>query len=269
MGSRFGKLQPPMFHRGINWIGLYTLYVKECRRFLNIAAQTLVAPSVTNLLYFTVFSLALKTNTDPAVFQETKNFLAPGIIMMTIMQNAFASVSSAILISKIQGAFVDLLLSPITPFEMTAGFLLSGMTRGMLVGGASLLPLLFFISSTQANWLIIIYFALMGSLWMANLGLLCGILAQKFDHMNAFTNFIVTPLIFLSGTFYSVQGLHPMLQKIAHADPFFFIIDGFRHGFLGISDTALELSMVIIFVINFALAVISWLVIRSGFRLKS
>ena len=267
--SEFGKLQAPTFHRGINWVGLYTLYVKECRRFINIAAQTLVAPSVINLLYFTVFSLALKTNADPETFQQTRNFLAPGIIMMSIMQNAFASVVSAILISKIQGAFVDLQLSPITPFEMTAGFLLSGMTRGLCVGVVCLIPLLFFVSVENANWWIIFYFALMGSLWMANLGLLCGVLAQKFDHMNAFTNFIVTPLIFLSGTFYSVQGLHPLLQKIAHADPFFFIINGFRHGFLGQSDIDLYSSMLIILGINIALAVISWLVIRSGFRLKS
>ncbi|MDI9313926.1 MAG: ABC transporter permease [Hydrotalea sp.] len=268
--SEFGKLQAPTLHRGINWVGLYTLYVKECRRFINIAAQTLVAPAVINLLYFTVFSLALKTNaTDPSAFEATRNFLAPGIIMMSIMQNAFASVTSAILISKIQGAFVDLLLSPITPFEMTAGFLLSGMTRGVLVGISCLLPLLFFVSVDNANWLVIFYFALMGSLWMANLGLLCGILAQKFDHMNAFTNFIVTPLIFLSGTFYSVQGLHPLLQKIAHADPFFFIINGFRHGFLGESDTDLHLTMLVILGINLVLALVSWLVIRSGYRLKS
>ncbi|MGI9461332.1 MAG: ABC transporter permease [Alphaproteobacteria bacterium] len=267
--SHFGKLQNPMTHRGINWLGMFTLYLKECRRFINIAAQTLIAPSITNLLFFTIFTLALKTNSDSDNLQYIKNFLAPGIIMMTIMQNAFTSVSSGILISKIQGAFVDLLLSPITPFEMTASFLMSGVTRGLLVGISCLLPLLFFISPAPDNWWVIFYFAMMGSLWMAGLGMLCGVLAYKFEHMNAFTNFVITPLIFLSGTFYSVQNLHPILQKIAHADPFFFIIDGFRHGFLAESDASLALSMTTIFVINSLLVISCWLIVRSGFRLKT
>lgn len=266
--SKFGNLQSPKIHRGMNWVGLRTFYVKECKRFLNIAAQTLAAPAVINLLYFTVFSLALKTNASPEQFAMLQQFLAPGIIMMTVMQNSFTSVSSALLVSKIQGALVDLLLAPLSALEITLGFLLSGITRGLLVGFFCSLPLALIIDLTPAHFFILLYFAVMGSLWMASLGLLGGILAEKFDHMNAFSNFIVTPLIFLSGTFYSVQNLHPTLQKIAHLDPFFYIIDGFRFGFLGRSDTHVYLSMLVVLVLNIIMGLLCWRIIQSGFRLR-
>jgi ABC-2 type transport system permease protein len=259
----------PRHYSAINWVGLQTLYVKEVRRFMSVATQTILAPMVTTLLFLAVFVLALGHAVDKVAGEPYMAFLAPGLIMMAIAQNAFANTSSSILISKLQGNIVDLLMPPLTALERTIGLAGGGLTRGLIVGLATWVAMLPFVPMSAAHPLFILFHAVMASLLMSLIGVLAGVWAEKFDHMAAITNFIVTPAAFLSGTFYSAERLPPLWQGVAHMNPLFYMIDGFRYGFIGHADGSLTAGILVLLGANVALL---WLIHRmfaSGFHLKA
>ena len=251
-----------------NTIGLWTLYLREVRRFMKVYTQTLMAPVVTTLLFLAVFTLALgkfRPDVHGVPFSE---FLAPGLIMMAIAQNAFANTSSSIMIAKVQGNIVDTLMPPFSPVELVLGIAFGGVTRGIFVGIAVALAMTVVVGLSISNIGLIAYHALMASLMLAQLGIIAGIWADKFDHMAAVTNFVITPLAFLSGTFYSIDRLPEIGQTIAHLNPFFYMIDGFRSGFIGHADAPSWLGMCVMAGVNAVLwAICTWM-FRSGYKLK-
>jgi len=259
----------PRQYGAVNWLGLRTLYVKEVRRFLTVGTQTLLAPVVTTLLFFAVFALALGGAVRMVGGLHFVDFLAPGLIMMATTQNAFANTSSSIMVSKMHGNIVDMLMPPITPGEFLVGYAMAGVTRGVLVALAVGLAMEPFISTGIQHWWAALYFAAMGSLILALIGILAGLWSQKFDHLAAVTNFVITPLAFLSGTFYSVQQLPPVWRMVAHGNPFFFMIDGFRYGMTGHSDGDMLLGSVALGLVGLGLWLFCLLLLRRGWRLQS
>ena len=211
--------------------------------------QTVVAPVVTTLLFLAIFALALGHTTDPQQNAAYLQFLAPGLVIMAITQNAFANTSSSIVIAKVQGNIVDTLMPPLTAHELTLAMAMGGATRGLAVGVVASLAVSVFLPVRLHDVTALLYFAFTASLMLSLLGLAGGIWADKFDHIAAVTNFIVVPLSFLSGTFYSVGRLPPTFQVIAHFNPFFYMIDGFRYGWTGHADMNTTLGMVVMGVI--------------------
>lgn len=253
----------------VNWIGLWTLYAREVRRFLKVYTQTLLAPVVTTLLFLAVFSLALGGAGRSVAGIPFTTFLAPGLIMMAVAQNAFANTSSSMMISKIQGNIVDTLMPPLNAHEQVFGFVIGGATRGVLVavvvGAAMSVVVDFGLHSIG----FVVYHAVMASLMLSLLGLAGGIWSEKFDHIAAVTNFVITPLSFLSGTFYSIQRLPEAAQAIAHVNPFFYMIDGFRYGFIGHADGNLAAGLVVMAGVNAVLwALCTWM-FKAGYKLKA
>jgi ABC-2 type transport system permease protein len=253
----------------VNWIGLATLIRREVQRFLKVWVQTVGAPVVTTLLYFSVFALAMGgvvRTVDGVPYLE---FLAPGLIMMSIAQNAFANTSSSLLSSKMQGNIVDLLMTPLSAGELTLGYVVGGVVRALAVGVVTLAAVRLFVPFTISAPFYVIFHAVAASIMMSLLGLIGGIWADKFDHMAAIGNFIVTPLTFLSGTFYSLSALPPAFQVAAHLDPVYYFIDGFRFGFIGQSGSPLWLGVTVMIVINTALWVLAYVMLKSGYKLKA
>ena len=251
-----------------NWLGLYTLYLREVRRFVKVYTQTIIGPVVTTLLFLAVFSLALGravTEVNGVPFLE---FLAPGLIMMAIVQNAFANTSSSMMISKIQGNIVDTLMPPLSAHELTFGISMGGMTRGIAVGVAVTVVLSIWVPINIHSAGLIAYYAVAASLMLSLLGVIGGIWSDKFDHIAAVTNFIITPLSFLSGTFYSIERLPQLAQTIAHLNPFFYMIDGFRYGFIGQSDAPVLTGMVVVGLMDVALWIVCWRMFDTGYKLK-
>lgn len=229
-----------------NWLGLWTLYGREVRRFAKVYNQTIVAPVVTTLLFLAIFALALGHTGDPEANAAYLRFLAPGLVMMAITQNAFANTSSSIIIAKVQGNIVDTLMPPLTAHELTLALAFGGVTRGLAVGLAASAAVAIFQPVQVHDPVIGIYFAATASLMLALLGLAGGVWAEKFDHIAAVTNFVVVPLSFLSGTFYSVERLPAALQTVAHLDPFFYMIDGFRYAWTGRADMDIHVGMAVL-----------------------
>ena len=255
--------------KGFNWIGFYTLYSKEVRRFLNVFAQTVLAPAITTLLFYIIFTISVDRSylsTESFTFSQ---FLAPGLVCMSIMQNAFANTSSSILISKVQGNIVDVLMPPLSEYELTFSYSLGGVTRGLLVGLSVSIVIYLIVPIQITNLFIIIYFALFSSLLLSLLGILCGIWAKKFDHMASVTNFIILPLTFLSGTFYSIERLPEDWRFFAYLNPFFYIIDGFRYGFVGVSDSNISLGIFILAMANLIFLILTIYIFRKGYGLRN
>ena len=253
----------------LNLIGLWTLYLKEVRRFLKVPGQTLAAPVVTTLMFLLIFSLALGRSGRTVGTVPFLEFLAPGLIMTAIIQNAFANTSATIMIGKIQGNIVDILMPPLRPGELLFGLIAGGVTRGILVAVAVTLAMVPFIALAPAHPLLIAYYALAGSLMLALLGLLGGIWAEKFDQMAAVTNFLITPLSFLSGTFYSIAQLPQPFRAVAHVNPFFYLIDGFRFGFTDHADGSVPIGMAAVALVDLALWLLAQRLLASGWRLKA
>ena len=253
----------------VNWIGLWTLYLREVRRFLKVYTQTLAAPIVTTLLFLAIFVLALGGATRTVGDIPFTVFLAPGLIVMAIAQNAFANTSSSIMISKVQGNIIDTLMPPFTAHELTFGMALGGASRGICVGAVVALTMAIFVDMEVHHWGFIIYHGFMASLMLSLLGTIGGIWSEKFDHIAAVTNFIITPLSFLSGTFYSIQRLPEAVQIAAHFNPFFYMIDGVRYGFTGFADGSLISGIIVMAIIN---AYLWWLctwMFATGYKLKA
>lgn len=259
----------PRRYGSFNWIGLATLYRKEVRRFLTVGTQTVLAPMVTTLLFLAVFVLALGRQAGTLGGVPYMEFLAPGLIMMAMTQNAFANTSSSLLIAKVQGNIVDLLMPPLSPLEMTLGVALGGLTRGLVVGLATAAAIWVFVPLNAAQPFYLVFHAVMASLMLAQIGVLAGILCDKFDHMAAVTNFVVTPLAFLSGTFYSTERLPELGRILAHFNPFFYMIDGFRYGMIGYADGSLMLGLVILGSVNLFLLGLNYRAFQQGWRLKA
>lgn len=260
---------PPYLVGSVNWIGLWTLYTKEVHRFIKVHMQTVAAPVMTTLIFYTVFALALGGAVRSVAGVPFLDFLAPGLIIMTICQNAFANTSSSVIIAKVQGNIVDILMPPLSAFELATGYVLGGITRGVAVGVVTALAMAVAVHfPIHAPGLIVLH-AVLGSMMLALLGLIGGIWAEKFDHIAAVTNFLVTPLSFLSGTFYSVEDLPPTFWWLAHVNPFFYMIDGFRYGFIGRSDSDLLLGAAVLVATNLALGALAWRMLATGYKLKA
>ena len=253
----------------VNWIGLWTLYLREVRRFFKVYTQTLVAPVITTLLFMAIFALALGGTVRTVAGVPFMEFLAPGLIVMAITQNAFANTSSSIMISKIQGNIIDTLMPPFTAHEITFGMTMGGATRGVVVGVVVALAVSPFVDLSVHHWGFVIYHAIMASLMLSLLGVIGGIWSEKFDHIAAVTNFVVTPLSFLSGTFYSIQKLPETAQIIAHFNPFFYMIDGLRYGVIGHADGSIVLGVVVMAGVNGALWWLTHWMFSTGYRLKA
>ncbi|MGR3634773.1 MAG: ABC transporter permease [Shimia sp.] len=253
----------------VNWLGLKTLALREILRFTTVWTQTLLAPLVTAGLFLLIFSIAIGPTRGDVMGVSFITFLAPGIMMMTVIQNAFANTSSSIVISKVQGNIVDTLMPPISPLEMVLGFLAGGVARGVVVAGAILLALALFLGIVPVFPLWTLTFVVMGGALLGAIGLVAGIIANKFDQMAAITNFIVTPLAFLSGTFYSVEALPAGLRTFTQFNPVFYLIDGARYGVIGTSDSTPELGMAVVGLSTFLVIAVAWAMIKTGYRLKN
>jgi ABC-2 type transport system permease protein len=253
----------------LNLIGLWTLYLKEVRRFFKVPGQTLAAPVVTTLMFLLIFSLALGRTGRVIEGLPFLEFLAPGLVMMAVIQNAFANTSASILIGKIQGNIVDILMPPLRPGELMFGIVAGGVTRGLLVAVVVTLSMLPAVSIGLAHPLLVLYYALSGSLMLALLGLLAGIWAERFDQMATVTNFVVTPLSFLSGTFYSIAQLPGPFLVAAYLNPFFYLIDGLRFGFTGHADGPIVIGAIVVAAVNLGLWLLAHALIARGYRLKA
>jgi ABC-2 type transport system permease protein len=265
---------------GFNRIGLWSLYMKEVRRFLKVQTQTVWAPAVTTLLFLVIFTVALGGSGGRAgrvvLGVSFATFVAPGLIMMGMMQNAFANSSFSLLAGKLQGTIVDLLMPPLSEAELMIGIVAAAVTRAVMVGGAVALAMALWpgVNIEAAHPWAIVWFGLMGSLMLALMGLLTSLWAEKFDHAAAITNFVVSPLSLLSGTFYVIHNLSPTFQAISRANPFFYMISGFRFGFIGESDigntnAAVIASAVGVALLNLLLGWVTYRILKSGWKLKS
>ena len=251
----------------INWMGLATLYKKEVKRFMKVGPQTLLAPIISNLLYMTVFVLAFSAlRPDPGAFMA---FLAPGLVMLGILNNAAANSSSSIMTGKMMGSITDVLMPPLSPLELALGWIGGAATRGVLVAIATGAALSFFTPMIPMHIWAVLYFGLSAAVMMAMIGVLSGIWAEKFDQLAVVNQFIILPLSFLSGTFYRIDVLPEIFQTLIKGNPLFYLIDGFRYGFTGETDANLMVGVVFIGALNMALFLTVWLVLRAGWRIKS
>ena len=264
------SLVRPVRISGVNWIGVKTLYLKEVHRFLNVPTQTLLGPVVTAVLFMTIFSVVVGERAGLGPGTNFIQFLAPGLVMMTVLQNAFANTSSSITSAKVQGNIVDLLMPPLGPGEILTAMVTAAVTRGVLVAFVCIATFWFFDAIIPPpSLLTAVLFLLLGAAVMAMAGLIAGVWAQKFDHLSAITNFVVQPLAFLSGTFYSIDRLPTPFDTIAGLNPFFMIIDGFRYGMTGLLESYLGTSVMVVVGMTVFLTIICFQLLASGFRLKS
>ncbi|WP_375381053.1 ABC transporter permease [uncultured Sphingomonas sp.] len=279
--------QPPIGHlsairndpgvpviRNVNWGGLRTLYVKEVRRFFKVQLQTVWAPAIQTLLYLVVFTTALGGRGAVRVGGGTvafADFVGPGLIVMGMMTSAFANASFSLLVGKMQGTIVDYLMPPLSVPELMTALVGSSVTRAACVGGAVWLAMLVTpgIHVVPLHPLVALGFGLLGSVFLAFLGLLTSIWADKFDHSAAVSNFVVGPLTLLSGTFYSVDRLAPAFRVASHFNPFFYVISGFRYGFLGIADSPVGIGAAVVLGVDVVLGVACYVALSRGWKLKN
>ena len=252
-----------------NWLGLYTLALREVLRFLNVWTQTLLAPMVTAGLFLVIFTIAVGTRRGDVLGVPFLTFIAPGVLMMTIIQNAFANTSSSLVISKVQGNIVDTLMPPLSAFELVVGYMAGAVARGVCIAVLLWLGLQLTIGIGLAHPVLALIYAILGAALLGGLGIVAGVYANKFDQMAAITNFIVTPLAFLSGSFYSITALPKVLHDITLFNPIFYLIDGLRYSVIGISDQPVSLSLAVSFGSVVAVACLAWGLFKTGYRLKS
>ncbi|MGF1464003.1 MAG: ABC transporter permease [Maricaulaceae bacterium] len=270
MEARSARAAPSVRALGaVNTLGLWTLYRKEVGRFLKVSFQTVLAPMVSTLLFVIVFKLAIGANRTAPGGGDFTSFLAPGLVMMALLTNAFANSASSILIAKVQGNAVDFLMPPLSPFELTAGFVAGAATRGIIVALAASVAASVLTDMTPSQIWAVLYFSLTGAVLFGALGVLGGVAAFKFDHLAAVQNFVLLPLTFLSGTFYSSSAVPEAFRVLIHLNPVFYLIDGFRYGFTGRADGDLAIGAGLIG----ALTAIAVFACRSafarGWRLKA
>lgn len=254
----------------VNWYGLWTLYKKEVGRFLKVYNQTLVAPMVNALLFLAIFMLAFGSrNIEQVPGIQFGTFMGAGLVMMSVIQQAFANTSSSLIMGKVLGTVIDYLIPPISPGEMLFSMVMAGVTRGLMIGALVGVSVWFFAPMPIIHPWLILYYAVAASLLLSLLGMIAGIFADTFDQMAAITSYIITPLAFLSGTFYSVHNLPPFWYYVTHANPFFYMIDGFRYGITDHADGSIEIGMV-----SLGLGIIlSWIwaywLLKRGYKIKT
>jgi ABC-2 type transport system permease protein len=255
----------------LNTEGLKTLYLKEVRRFFKVQLQTIWAPAVTTLMFLVIFAVALGRGDILILGVPYADFLGPGLIVMGMIQNSFANTSSSILVAKVQGSIIDVLMPPLSAGELMLAWVGGAVTRAWLVGLAvwTVMAVAPGVNVPVKDPLLVLYFGTMGAILLALLGILTGVWADKFDHAAAATNFVIQPLTLLSGTFYAVERLGPTMAGIAHANPFFHVIDGFRAGFIGVSDGPLGQSALLLALVNVALWFLCYRVVKSGWKLRA
>lgn len=253
----------------VNWLGLYTLALREVMRFVTVWNQTLLAPMVTAGLFILIFSLAIGQQRGDVMGVGFLHFIVPGILMMTVIQNAFANTSSSIVISKVQGNIVDTLMPPLSPLELVLGYIAGATVRAIMVAIAIVAVMFPIVGLGVAHPVWAFAFVVLGGVMIGAVGIAAGIVAQKFDQIAAITNFIVVPLSFLSGTFYSIEALPDWLNTLTHWNPMFYLIDGVRFGVLGVSDSSPWLGLSVTSLASLAAMVLCWWWFRTGFRLKS
>lgn len=252
----------------VNWLGMATLARREIMRFLSVWQQTIFAPLMTAGLFVMVFALALGGGRTVAGLPYLA-FMGPGVLMMTVIQNAFANSSSSIISAKMQGNIVDTLMAPLSAGEILCGYLLGSLGRALIVAAVIGAGLALLTGGGPAHPAWALAFVVLGALMLGGLGIIAGIVAQKFDQMAAITNFIVTPLSFLSGTFYSVEALPQPFRALSHWNPIFYLIDGARHGFAGVSDAPPARGLAVCALAAALVAGIAWRWLRSGYRMKA
>lgn len=260
----------------MNYYGAYTLYLREVLRFLKVYNQTLVAPLINSLLFLAIFSLALKGRVSNVAGVPLQQFIIPGLIMMTVLQNAFANTSSTLTFGKVLGIIIDILIPPLSAKELTIAISLGGTTRGVvtglvvgltiyLIGHIAVSSLVFEVQ----NWGVMFFYLIFASMALSLIGMVAGIFSDSFDQMAAITSYVITPLSFLSGTFYSINKLPEFWQQVNHFNPFFYMIDGFRYSLTGHHDTSIETGMAFILGVNLVLAIVVYIMLKSGYRVKS
>ncbi|MDC3186809.1 ABC transporter permease [Pelagibacteraceae bacterium] len=251
-----------------NYLCFLTLVKKEVFRFLKVGIQTVIGPAISSLLFLAVFSLALGRSVNSINGIDLPYFIAPGLIMMTMLQNSFANSASSIGQSKFQGNIVDILMAPLNNVELAFGFIIGSVCRGVVCGIVTTLGVMIFVPLHVHSYMALLFFTLMGCTMMGTLGTIVGIWADKWDQQQGITNFIVLPLTFLSGTFYSISRLPEFWQTVSSFNPFFYNIDGFRYAFTGISDGSLIQGSIFLIIINIILILICYFMFHKGYKIK-
>ena len=248
----------------VNWVGFWTLYKKETLRFLNVWIQTLLSPLITSLLFLLVLSLAVGNDRGNVLGVSFILFLAPGLIAMQVIQQSFSHSASSIMIGKIQQTIVDMLYAPLSAGEIV----FAAITRSIIIAIISMIIFFLILDINFFNFYYIFIFAFLASFILGSIGFICGLWAEKFDHMASITNFIIVPLSFLSGTFYSIDRLPGILYSISQLNPFFYMIDGFRYGFLGTSDGSIKYGLIYLIVLSFLSWLVAYILFKKGYKIK-
>ncbi len=248
--------------------GWRALFYKEVLRFWKVSAQTIAAPVLTALLYMLIFGHLLEGKVTVYKSVGYTSFLVPGLVMMSVLQNAFANSSSSMVQSKMMGNLVFILLTPLGHWSWFAAYVLAAVVRGFAVGLGVLLVTMWFAPLSAVAPLWIVVFALLGASMLGTLGLIAGLWADKFDQMSSFQNFLITPMTFLSGVFYSIHSLPPFWQQVSHFNPFFYMIDGFRYGFFGVSDVSPWISLALVGGANLIVVGIALHLLRTGYKIR-
>ena len=253
----------------INWVGAWTLYQKETLRFLNVWIQTIFSPLVSSLLFLLVLSLAIGNERGEILGVSFITFLAPGLIAMQVIQQSFSHSSSSFMIGKIQGNIVDLLYAPLSASEVTISISLAAVTRIFMIAIISILVFKLLIDIQVKHIFTLILFTFLSSFILGNVGIIAGLWAEKFDHMATVTSFVIIPLSFLSGTFYTIDRLPPFLQTESEANPFFYMIDGFRYSFIGKSDGSIQTGIIYLLILSFLSWLATYILFKKGYKIKS
>ena len=253
----------------VNWYGTWTLYKKEVLRFLIVWIQTIFSPLISSLLFLLVLSLAIGADRGDVLGVPFITFLAPGLISMQVIQQSFSHSSSSFMIGKIQGNIVDLLYAPLSAAEVTISVALAAVTRSVVIAIVSIIVFKLIINIEISNYFLLIVFTLLSSFILGNIGIIAGLWAEKFDHMATVTNFVIVPLSFLSGTFYSIERLPELLQMISKVNPFFYMIDGFRYSFIGKADGSIFVGLIYLSVLSFVSWFVTYLLYKKGYKIKS
>lgn len=253
----------------VNWLGLFTLAEREVRRFCKVWTQTVLAPLVTAGLFLLIFNIAIGPHRGDVMGVSFITFIAPGLLMMTVIQNAFANTSSSISTAKVQGNIVDTLMPPLSGAELVLGYLAGGIMRGLLVALSIGIGLALVLGIVPQHPVLVLIYVIVGAAFLGGLGIVAAIFATRFDQLAAISNFIITPLAFLSGTFYSVQSLPPVLNAITHVNPIFYLIDGVRYGMIGVSDSSPALGLAVSACAALAIGLVAWWMLKTGYRIKA
>ena len=253
----------------INWIGLYSLYCKETLRFLSVFGQTIIGPIITSILFLVVISLAIGNNRENVLGVEFIMFLSPGLIAMQVITQSFAHTSSSILMGKVMGNIVDMIGAPLSATEVITSIVFASVTRALIICSLSILVFWLIIDIRVQNFFVLTMYLILTSIILSCAGIIAGLWAEKFDHMATITNFLIVPLSFLSGTFYSVDNLPNILKSISYYNPFFHMIDGFRFAFILNMDGSIKFGIIYLLVLSVLFWLTAYFLYKKGYKIKS